>query len=85
MPSPEQANSHPHQTQSVTDIEESARTTATTIKVNNEDLLPDAGKVEVGKAKIWGSGIAEDIANTAGTWWLKEMSNFNLTTIAGTS
>lgn len=63
---------------------ESSRTEAsTTLKISNEDLIPDAAKIEVPKARLWGSGIAEDIARTAGTWWLKEMTNFNLRTIAG--
>ena len=53
------------------------------MKINNDDLIPDAAKITLAKARLWGSGIVDDIARTAGTWWLKEMTNFNLRTIAG--
>ena len=62
---------------------ETSRTEATTMKINNDDLIPDAAKITLAKARLWGSGIVDDIARTAGTWWLKEMTNFNLRTIAG--
>ena len=66
------------------DTETSSRTDVTpTFKINNDDLIPNAAKIEIAKARLWGSGIAEDIARTAGTWWLKEMTNFNLRTVAG--
>ena len=63
---------------------ESFRTEETTVmRINNDDLIPDAAKIEIAKARLWGEGIADDIARTAGTWWLNEMTNFNLRTIAG--
>lgn len=61
------------------------RAAMTCLKLDDEDLIPDAGKVELFQAQLWGSGIVEDIARTAGTWWNKEMSNFNQKTVAGKS
>ena len=53
-------------------------------ELSNENLIPNAGKVELPAARMWGAGIVEDIADTAGTWWIKEMTNFNQKTVAGT-
>ena len=35
-----------------------------------------------GKPKTFGRGIVADFKRTIGTWWLKEMTNFNTKTIA---
>ena len=34
------------------------------------------------KPKTFGGGIVQDFRRTIGTWWLKEMTNFNTKTIA---
>lgn len=35
-----------------------------------------------GKSKTFGRGIVADFKRTIGTWWVKEMTNFNTKTIA---
>jgi len=49
---------------------------------SNDGLVADAGKVQLEPALPWGRGILHDIRTTVGTWWLKEMTNFNQKTVA---
>jgi hypothetical protein len=32
--------------------------------------------------KKWGKGIVSEFKSTVGTWWVKEMTNFNQKTVA---
>ena len=50
--------------------------------VDNADLIDDAGEVHLAPAEPWGKGIINDFKRTIGTWWLKEMTNFNQKTVA---
>lgn len=51
---------------------------------SNVDLMPDAGKVHIDEAQMWGRGIVNDFKRTVGTHWVKEMINLNQKTIAVT-
>ena len=48
----------------------------------NDDLVEDAGKVHLAESQAWGKGIVADFKRTVGTWWVKEMTNFNQKTVA---
>jgi len=48
----------------------------------NEEIDDRAGKVVLADAMPWGTGIIHDIKSTVGTWWFKEMTNFNQKTVA---
>jgi hypothetical protein len=48
----------------------------------NDDIDPNAGQVLLDPAQPWGKGIINDFRQTVGTWWIKEMTNFNQKTIA---
>ena len=37
---------------------------------SNAELIPDAGKVVMDEAKMWGKGIISDFRETVGTHWL---------------
>ena len=50
----------------------------------NAQLVPDAGKVHMDEAQMWGTGIIADIKRTVGTHWVEEVTNFNQKTVAVT-
>jgi len=49
---------------------------------SNDEIDPDAGKVHLDAAQPWGRGIINDFKQTVGTWWFKDVTNFNQKTIA---
>lgn len=51
---------------------------------DNKDLVEGAGDVHLSAPQWWGKGIISDIRSTVGTYWLKEMINFNQKTVAVT-
>jgi hypothetical protein len=52
------------------------------VEIDNDDLMPDAGKIVLDPAQPWGRGFIADFKRTVGTWWLAEMINFNQRTVA---
>lgn len=50
--------------------------------LSNQELMPDAGKIPLKPADMWGKGIIKDLRSTVFTWWIKEMTNFNQRTLA---
>jgi HCO3- transporter family len=50
--------------------------------VDNEDLMPDAGKIVLEPGKYWGKVVVEEMRNTVlATWW-QEVTNFNQKTVS---
>jgi len=50
--------------------------------MDNNSLIPDAGKVHLEPAQSWGKGFINDFKSTIGTHWVAEMINFNQKTVA---
>jgi hypothetical protein len=49
--------------------------------ISNQELMPDAGQVKIDAGRPWGRGIWMDFKETTGTYWWKEVKNFNQKTI----
>jgi len=52
------------------------------MKEGNEGLVEGEGEVRMGDWRPWGVGMFAEFKGTVGTWWLKEMTNFNQKTVA---
>lgn len=52
------------------------------LREGNEGLVEGEGKVHLAASQAWGKGILADFRRTVGTWWFKEVTNFNQKTIA---
>jgi HCO3- transporter family len=49
--------------------------------LNNEDVVWNAGKIQLEPARMFGQAVVQEVGQTIGTHWIREMTNLNQRTI----